>query len=150
MAIKPRDNTIPPINDGKSNRRHGTISGFTVVVVVVVGVVVGVVAGVVVGSAVVVFVGGAEVVVGIVVGIVVLFGGTVVVSFPAAGTTIVVISGAGAVVVVAASGTVPFLISSFAAKAKCPFAIKNAITNTQVVWNFIVDRLIYVYFITLY
>lgn len=48
MAIKPSDSTMPPMNDGKSNRRHGTGSGFGVVVLGATVVVLGVVLGVVV------------------------------------------------------------------------------------------------------
>jgi len=152
MAIKPSDSTIPPMNDGKSNRRHGTGSGFGVVVlgatvvvgasvvvmVVVVGggmvvlVVVLVVVGDEVVSGVVVFVDGATVVVVVlVVGVVVSVPGARVVG--TSGTFV----GAGGT-----SATVPFLPSSFAAKAKCPFATKNAITITQIVWYFIFNRFV--------
>lgn len=119
MAIKPRDNTIPPINDGKSNRRHGTISGFTVVdgaAVVVVGVVVdvvvvGVVVVDVVGTVVGVVVSGCTVVVvvdEVVDGVVV---GAVVVSLDPIGTAVVAISGAAVDPLFPASVTVPVLIS---------------------------------------
>jgi len=108
MAIRPKVKTIPPINDGLSNRLHGTGSGFAVVevtgdTVLVVGAGVGatVVDFVVDGGTVVVLVVGG----GVVVVVVLVVGGTVV-DFSVVGVVSVpfgVVTGA-AVVVLAVIG----------------------------------------------